>query len=265
MANGLLGNSKASVIVTLSPAGAHFMTSYDSIEFALEVKGIKLDVSANVAVDPKEQVKKLKVEIADLKKQLKAALEGAGPAPALADEPPADPSGPTAAQSTSEEKTSGPAQAQASEAATPEKEKSEEKKPEEKTNEEKAGVKKKKKKKVGSAEGEASSAAKVEDGDASSSPKEDSSPQEPENSAEQKINIIVVPHQEDKGPTARDIKMQKLAEAQNQAYDEQIRKLEKRCKQLVKQNSALTVASMTYKETVYEAPNKGKASKWRKP
>jgi len=80
LANGLVGNSKAYVIVTLSPAAAHFDTSHDSIEFGLEVKGVKLEVSANVAVDPLQQVKALQAEVAQLKKALAEAQAG-GPQP----------------------------------------------------------------------------------------------------------------------------------------------------------------------------------------
>jgi len=80
LANGLVGNSKAYVIVTLSPAAAHFDTSYSSIEFGLEVKGVKLEVSANVAVDPVQQVKALQAEVAQLKKALAEAQAG-GPRP----------------------------------------------------------------------------------------------------------------------------------------------------------------------------------------
>jgi len=80
LANGLVGNSKAYVIVTLSPAAAHFDTSYSSIEFGLEVKGVKLEVSANVAVDPVQQVKALQAEVAQLKKTLAEAQAG-GPRP----------------------------------------------------------------------------------------------------------------------------------------------------------------------------------------
>lgn len=76
LANGLVGNSKAYVIVTLSPAAAHFDTSYSSIEFGLEVKGVKLEVSANVAVDPVQQVKALQAEVVQLKKALADAQAG---------------------------------------------------------------------------------------------------------------------------------------------------------------------------------------------
>lgn len=73
LANGLVGNSKSTVIVTLSPAARHFDTSFDSIEFALEVKGITLDVTANVAVDPVAKCKALQAEVDSLKKQLAEA------------------------------------------------------------------------------------------------------------------------------------------------------------------------------------------------
>jgi hypothetical protein len=76
LANGLTGNSKAAVIVTLSPAAQHFTTSLGSIEFAMEVKGIKMDVHSTVTVDPKTQIKQLEAEVASLRTQLAAAMAG---------------------------------------------------------------------------------------------------------------------------------------------------------------------------------------------
>merc|ERR1719331_1202168 len=76
LANGLTGNSQAAVIVTLSPAAEHFETSLSSIEFGLEVKGIKLDVHSTMVVDPAVQIKRLEAEVASLKEQLSAALGG---------------------------------------------------------------------------------------------------------------------------------------------------------------------------------------------
>jgi len=76
LANGLTGNSKAAVIVTLSPAAQHFSTSLSSIEFGLEVKGIKMDVHSTVTVDPASQIKKLEAEVKSLKAKLAAALAG---------------------------------------------------------------------------------------------------------------------------------------------------------------------------------------------
>jgi len=76
LANGLTGNSQAAVIVTLSPAARHFETSLSSIEFGLEVKGIKLDVHSTVTVDPAVQLKKLTDEVTSLKAQLAAAIDG---------------------------------------------------------------------------------------------------------------------------------------------------------------------------------------------
>lgn len=93
LANGLTGNSKAAVIVTLSPAAQHFETSLSSIEFGLEVKGIKLDVHSTVTIDPAAQMKKLEAEVASLKAQLAAALDGKPPPPPLispGDEKPGD-------------------------------------------------------------------------------------------------------------------------------------------------------------------------------
>lgn len=80
MANGLVGNSKATVIVTLSPAAQHFDTSFSSIEFALQVKGIKVEVSTNVSADPQEQIRQLKAEVAELKQKL---ADEQGPAPSV--------------------------------------------------------------------------------------------------------------------------------------------------------------------------------------
>jgi hypothetical protein len=76
LANGLTGNSKTAVIVTLSPAAEHFETSLSSIEFGLEVKGIKLDVHSTMVMDPAVQMKRLEAEVASLKEQLSAALGG---------------------------------------------------------------------------------------------------------------------------------------------------------------------------------------------
>lgn len=70
MANGIVGNSRSTVIVTLSPAAAHFDTSHSSIEFGLEVKGIKLEVTAIMNVDPKVMVSNLQAEVTKLKVQL---------------------------------------------------------------------------------------------------------------------------------------------------------------------------------------------------
>eukprot|EP00930_Biecheleria_cincta_P040102 TRINITY_DN2750_c0_g1_i1.p1 TRINITY_DN2750_c0_g1~~TRINITY_DN2750_c0_g1_i1.p1 ORF type:complete len:1671 (+),score=338.01 TRINITY_DN2750_c0_g1_i1:189-5201(+) len=70
LANGLVGNSKAYLIVTMSPSAAHCDASLDSIEFALEVKGIKLAVSANVAVDPADEAARLQLIVEDLTRQV---------------------------------------------------------------------------------------------------------------------------------------------------------------------------------------------------
>eukprot|EP00927_Polykrikos_kofoidii_P033125 TRINITY_DN2803_c0_g1_i2.p1 TRINITY_DN2803_c0_g1~~TRINITY_DN2803_c0_g1_i2.p1 ORF type:complete len:565 (-),score=86.43 TRINITY_DN2803_c0_g1_i2:54-1748(-) len=85
LANGLIGNSKAATIITLSPAAEHFDTSFSSIEFGCEVKGIELKVSANIEIDPVKQVKLLQKEVADLTQQL-AEAKAAKPIPPPAEE-----------------------------------------------------------------------------------------------------------------------------------------------------------------------------------
>lgn len=76
LANGLTGNSVGRVIITLSPAARHFDTSLSSIEFAMEVKGIKMDVHSNVTMDPSAIIQQLEAEVETLKNQLGAAQNG---------------------------------------------------------------------------------------------------------------------------------------------------------------------------------------------
>lgn len=70
LSNALLGNSLVHVIVTLSPAPAHFSTSLSSLRFANEVKHITVDVHATAYVDPTESIKRLEAEVRQLKEQL---------------------------------------------------------------------------------------------------------------------------------------------------------------------------------------------------
>lgn len=85
LSNALLGNSLVHVIVTLSPAAAHFATSLSSLKFANEVKHIMVDVHSSVQVDSAVQIRNLEAEVQQLKDQLaEANLRSAFTAPAVA-------------------------------------------------------------------------------------------------------------------------------------------------------------------------------------
>lgn len=77
LSNALTGNSLVNVIVTLSPAEAHFATSLSSLKFANEVKRIKVEVTSSAQKDPAVMIKSLESEVEALKSQLAAALAGA--------------------------------------------------------------------------------------------------------------------------------------------------------------------------------------------
>jgi len=86
LANGLTGNSSSAVICTLSPAVRHFDTSLSSIEFALECKGLKMDVHSNVVVDTDMVIKNLTDQVHELKLELVAAREQASIPAAIPEE-----------------------------------------------------------------------------------------------------------------------------------------------------------------------------------
>lgn len=72
----LTGNSRTNVIITLSPALAHFDTTLDALEIGKQAKNIKISAKAQVSHDPKKVIAKLEHEVARLKKKLAAALKG---------------------------------------------------------------------------------------------------------------------------------------------------------------------------------------------
>eukprot|EP00928_Gymnodinium_smaydae_P042962 TRINITY_DN2888_c0_g1_i1.p1 TRINITY_DN2888_c0_g1~~TRINITY_DN2888_c0_g1_i1.p1 ORF type:complete len:753 (+),score=93.92 TRINITY_DN2888_c0_g1_i1:124-2382(+) len=74
--NGLAVNSRPSAIVTMSPAVGHLDTTWGSIQFALELKGIAIQVSANVSSDPAIVMKAMKEELKRLKDELAAYQRG---------------------------------------------------------------------------------------------------------------------------------------------------------------------------------------------
>lgn len=76
LSNALTGNSLVNVVVTLSPAEAHFATSLSSLKFANEVKRIKVEVTSTAHKDPAVTIKLLEQEVETLKQQLAAALAG---------------------------------------------------------------------------------------------------------------------------------------------------------------------------------------------
>lgn len=79
LSNALTGNSRTSVIVTLSPSTIHFETSLSSIKFAVEVKGIKMTVTSSAGIDPQVLIRKLQKENDELRSQLAAASAGTIP------------------------------------------------------------------------------------------------------------------------------------------------------------------------------------------
>lgn len=81
LSNALTGNSLINVIVTLSPAAAHFPTSLSSLRFANEVKHIKVEAHSSAQTDPATRIKHLEKEVADLRAQL--AIATADQAPTL--------------------------------------------------------------------------------------------------------------------------------------------------------------------------------------
>jgi len=75
LSNALSGNSRTSMIGTLSPAAANFEESHNTLRFASTVKTIKVRAKAAQAVDKDALVRNLQREIQDLKKELEQARE----------------------------------------------------------------------------------------------------------------------------------------------------------------------------------------------
>jgi len=75
LSNALSGNSKTSMIGTLSPAVANFEESFSTLTFANTVKNIKVDAKPATAVDKESLVVSLQEELRQLKEQLVAAQE----------------------------------------------------------------------------------------------------------------------------------------------------------------------------------------------
>eukprot|EP00439_Symbiodinium_sp_Y106_P062254 s2597_g9.t1 len=75
LSNALSGNSKTSMIGTLSPALANFEESYSTLTFASTVKNIKIKAKPASAVDKDALVKTLQEELHSLKEQLAEAQE----------------------------------------------------------------------------------------------------------------------------------------------------------------------------------------------
>mmetsp|Transcript_58903 Transcript_58903/g.137644 ORF Transcript_58903/g.137644 Transcript_58903/m.137644 type:complete len:868 (-) Transcript_58903:60-2663(-) len=78
LSNALIGNSRTSMIGTLSPALLNFEESYKTLKFASTVKSIKIEASVAASMDPAVMVKKLQDEVKGLKEQLKVAQGGPG-------------------------------------------------------------------------------------------------------------------------------------------------------------------------------------------
>lgn len=75
LSNALSGNSKTSMIGTLSPALANFEESYSTLTFASTVKNIKIKAKPASAVDKDALVKSLQEELQHLKEQLAESEE----------------------------------------------------------------------------------------------------------------------------------------------------------------------------------------------
>merc|ERR1712194_719516 len=78
LANALTGNSLVNVIVTISPAAAHFTTSISSLKFANEVKHMGVEVHSSAHQDPAAVIKRLEQEVKELKQQLAEAQGNPG-------------------------------------------------------------------------------------------------------------------------------------------------------------------------------------------
>jgi hypothetical protein len=72
LSNALTGNSRVSVIATVSPAALHFPTSVSTLRFANEVKRIKTEVHSTVFDDPRAALVSLEKEVKRLREQLAA-------------------------------------------------------------------------------------------------------------------------------------------------------------------------------------------------
>eukprot|EP00931_Biecheleriopsis_adriatica_P073829 TRINITY_DN48042_c0_g1_i1.p1 TRINITY_DN48042_c0_g1~~TRINITY_DN48042_c0_g1_i1.p1 ORF type:complete len:1119 (+),score=211.71 TRINITY_DN48042_c0_g1_i1:151-3507(+) len=75
LSNALSGNSKTSMIGTLSPALANFEESFSTLNFAATVKSIKIKAAPATAVDKDALVHCLQLELQQLREQLAAAQE----------------------------------------------------------------------------------------------------------------------------------------------------------------------------------------------
>jgi len=75
LSNALSGNSKTSMIGTLSPAVANFDESFSTLQFASTVKSIKVEAKPATEVDKESLVKSLREELKTLKDQLTEARE----------------------------------------------------------------------------------------------------------------------------------------------------------------------------------------------
>lgn len=75
LSNALSGNSRTSMIGTLSPASSNFEESHNTLKFASTVKTIKVQAKAAKALDKDALVRDLKNEILELRKQLEQAKE----------------------------------------------------------------------------------------------------------------------------------------------------------------------------------------------
>lgn len=86
LSNALSGNSKTSMIGTLSPALANLEESMSTLNFASNVKGLKVSAKPAKEVDKDALVKSLQMEIQQLKKQLEGGVRNEVQAKELADE-----------------------------------------------------------------------------------------------------------------------------------------------------------------------------------